>query len=59
MKIYKLKDRIAIFWFLIISILQYKKYYNIVLFLLFIGMLGDLVISVTDIGNTDIKNIFN
>jgi len=58
MKLYKLKDISAIFWFFFIAILQYKKYYNVVLFLLFVGMLEDLVTSVTDIGNTNIKNIF-
>jgi len=55
MKVYKLKDTMAIFWFFIICILQYNKYYNTVLFLLSIGMIGDLVISVTDVGD---KNIY-
>ena len=49
MKIYKIKDTIAIFWFLILCILQYNKYYNTVLCMLFIGMLGDLIISVSNI----------
>ena len=53
MKIYKIKDTIAIFWFFFICILQYNKYYNTVLFLLFLGMLGDLVISVSNIGDCD------
>lgn len=59
MKIYKLKDTVAIFWFFVICILQHKKYYNLVLGLLFIGMLGDLMISITNIGNLDIKNLIN
>lgn len=59
MKIYKFKDTAAIFWFFIICILQYKKYYNIVLGLLFIGMIGDLIISVTNVGNIDINNMIN
>lgn len=59
MKIYKIKDTIAIFWFFFICILQYNKYYNTVLFLLFLGMLGDLVISVSNIGDSNIKNLIN
>ncbi len=59
MKIYKFKDTAAIFWFFIICILQYKKYYNVVLGLLFIGMIGDLIISVTNVGNIDINNMIN
>lgn len=59
MKIYKIKDTMAIFWFFIICILQYNKYYKTVLFLLFLGMIGDLVISVTNIGDSNIKNLFN
>lgn len=59
MKIYKIKDTVAIFWFFIICILQYNKYYKTVLLLLFLGMIGDLVISVTNIGDSNIKNLFN
>lgn len=59
MKIYKIKDTMAIFWFFIICILQYNKYYKTVLLLLFLGMIGDLVISVTNIGDSNIKNLFN
>ena len=59
MKIYKLKDTIAIFWFFTICILQHKKYYKVVLGLLFIGMIGDLIISVTNVGNIDINNMIN
>ena len=59
MKIYKFKDTAAIFWFFFICILQYKKYYNVVLGLLFIGMIGDLIISVTNVGNIDINNMIN
>jgi hypothetical protein len=49
----------AIFWFFIICILQYNKYYKTVLLLLFLGMIGDLVISVTNIGDSNIKNLIN
>jgi hypothetical protein len=59
MKIYKIKDTMAIFWFFIICILQYNKYYKTVLLLLFLGMIGDLVISVTNIGDSNIKNLIN
>ena len=59
MKIYKVKDTIAIFWFFVICILQYNKYYNTVLILLFFGMIGDLVISITNIGDVNINNIIN
>ena len=58
MKVYKLKDTLAIFWFFIIAMLQYKRYYKTVLFLLVIGMFADLVISVSDIGDKDVNNIF-
>ena len=55
MKLYKLKDIIAVFWFFIIILLQYNKYYTIVIILLTIGMICDLIISLTDIGNKNIK----
>ena len=55
MKLYKLKDTIAIFWFFIIIFLLYKKNNSLVIFLLFIGMLLDLVITITDIGDIEIK----
>lgn len=54
MKLYKLKDTIAIFWFFILVFLQYNKYYNTVLVFLTLGAIGDLIVSVTNIGETDI-----
>ncbi len=55
MKVHKLKDTLAIFWFFVIVILQYNKYYNSVMYLLVIGMLGDLIVATTNIGDTDIS----
>jgi hypothetical protein len=54
MKLYKLKDTIAIFWFFILIILQYYKKYTLVSMLLTLGMLGDLFVSVTDIGDIEL-----
>ena len=59
MKLYKIKDAIAIFWFFIILILQYKKYYNTVLILLFIGMILDLIITISQIGEIKVDNLLN
>ncbi len=59
MKLYKIKDAIAVFWFFIIVILQYKKYYNTVLILLFVGMLLDLIITVSQIGEIKVENLLN
>ncbi len=59
MKLYQIKDAIAIFWFFIILILQYKKYYNTVLILLFVGMLLDLIITVSQIGEIKVENLLN
>lgn len=50
MKLYKIKDLLAIFWFFIIIIFQYNRYYNLVIILLFLGMIADLLITITDIG---------
>ena len=50
MKLYKLKDKLAIFWFFILLCLQYNKYYKVVMLLLFIGMIFDLIITITNIG---------
>jgi hypothetical protein len=55
MKLYRLKDTIAIFWFFILIILQYKKRYTLVIILLSFGMLADLFISVTDIGELEVN----
>lgn len=55
MKLYKIKDTIAILWFIILVFLQYNKYYNTVLVLLTLGAIGDLIVSVTNIGETDIN----
>ena len=55
MKLYKLKDTVAIFWFLILVFLQYNKYYNTVLVLLALGALGDFLVSVTNIGEKEIN----
>lgn len=55
MKLYKIKDTIAILWFIILVFLQYNKYYNTVLVLLTFGAIGDLIVSVTNIGETDIN----
>ena len=54
MKLYKIKDTLAIFWFFILIILQYNKKYNVVIILLTIGMLGDLFVTATDIGELNI-----
>lgn len=54
MKLYKIKDTFAIFWFFILIILQYNKKYNVVIILLTIGMLADLLVTVTDIGELNI-----
>jgi hypothetical protein len=54
MKLYKFKDAGAVFLFIIIIILQYKKYYNLVLVLLTLGMFIDLLVSITNIGDIDI-----
>ena len=59
MKLYQIKDAIAIFWFFIILILQYKKYYNTVLILLFIGMILDLIITISQIGEIKVDNLLN
>jgi hypothetical protein len=59
MKLYKIKDAIAVFWFFIILILQYKKYYNTVLILLFIGMILDLIITTSQIGEIKVDNLLN
>ena len=57
MKVYKLKDSIAILWFIVIALLQYKKYYRMVMILLLFGAVGDLIISVTNIGDTIIDSL--
>ena len=54
MKLYKIKDTLAIFWFFILIILQYNKKYNVVIILLTIGMLADLFVTATDIGELNI-----
>ena len=59
MKLYKIKDAIAVFWFFIILILQYKKYNNTVLLLLFIGMILDLIITISQIGEIKVDNLLN
>ncbi len=59
MKLYKIKDAIAVFWFFIIVILQYKKYYNTVLIFLFIGMILDLIITISQIGEIKVDNLLN
>ena len=55
MKLYRLKDTIAIFWFFVLIILQYKKRYTLVIILLTLGMLADLFISVTSIGELEVN----
>ena len=57
MKVHKLKDTVAIFWFFIIAILQYNKYYTTVMVLLLMGMLGDFIIATTNIGDEEITYI--
>jgi len=54
MKLFKLKDTIAVLWFFILAYLQYNKYYNSVMSLLIIGGLLDLLVSITQIGEVDI-----
>ena len=60
MKLYKLKDTIAVVWFFILVLLQYNRYYKTVLGILVLGGIGDLLVSVTNIGELDIdlKNLF-
>ena len=55
MKVYRLKDTLAIFWFFILIILQYKKKYTLVIILLTIGMIADLLVSVTNIGEMEVN----
>ena len=55
MKVYRLKDTLAIFWFFILIILQYKKKYTLVIILLTIGMITDLFVSVTNIGEMEVN----
>ncbi len=55
MKLYKLKDGMAIIWFIAIILLQYYKYYITVIVLLTIGMLFDLAVVTTNIGSIDIS----
>ena len=57
MKVYKVKDTIAILWFFIIILFQYNKYYNTVLVLLTLGMLCDLMVCITNAGDVDIDSI--
>ena len=54
MKLYKLKDTMAVPWFFILSYLQYNKYYKTVMWLLVIGGLLDLMISITELGEEQI-----
>ena len=54
MKIYKIKDTMAIIWFFILIILQLRGHYRVVTVLLTIGMILDLIISVTDFGDHDL-----
>jgi len=54
MKLYKLKDTMAVPWFFILSYLQYNKYYKTVMWLLVIGGLLDLMISITELGEEEI-----
>tara|TARA_Y200000002_G_C22660165_1_gene655390 strand:+ start:978 stop:1139 length:162 start_codon:yes stop_codon:yes gene_type:complete len=42
------------FGFFILIILQYNKKYNVVIILLTIGMLADLLVTVTNIGELNI-----
>ena len=44
----------AIFWFFILIILQLRGHYHVVTVLLTIGMILDLIISVTDFGDRDL-----
>jgi hypothetical protein len=55
MKLHKIKDSVAVGWFIIIIILLYYKNNKVVIGLLTIGLLGDLFISLTDIGDTEIS----
>ena len=55
MKLFKLKDTIAVLWFFILAYLQYNKYYNSVMCLLVIGGLLDLLVSITQIGEVEIN----
>ena len=51
MKLYKLKDMLAIpFFFVIICLLNDSKNIPIVKGMLFLGALGDFIVSVSDIG---------
>lgn len=54
MKLHKLKDAVAIFWFVVLVVLQYNRYYTSVLVLLAIGAVFDAVIVLTDVGDYDI-----
>ena len=56
MKLYKLKDTMAVPWFFILSYLQYNKYYKTVMWLLVIGGLLDLMISITELGEEEIDS---
>ena len=55
MKLYKIKDGSAgIIWFPLLILLQLQKKYKVVTCLLAIGMLMDIIITFSDIGNYDI-----
>lgn len=54
MKLYKLKDCIAIFWFIIIIYLIKLNKIQLVIGFLSLGALFDLIIVMTDLGKKDL-----
>ena len=54
MKLYKLKDSIAIFWFIIIIYLIKLNKIQLVIGFLSLGALFDLIIVMTDLGKKDL-----
>ena len=54
MKLHKLKDSIAIFWFIIIIYLIKLNKKQLVIGLLSLGAILDLIIVISDLGQKDI-----
>lgn len=49
-RLYQMKDGLAVIWFLVLAYLQHNKQYKLVMVLLLLGALADLIFSLTNIG---------
>ena len=49
-RLYQMKDGLAVVWFLVLAYLQHNKQYKLVMVLLLLGALADLIFSLTNIG---------